>query len=68
MDVPSWYTIHHNGNNNINKKPYRHINGIGPEFFIDNFINSEITNEKFAVTMYHYRYCPYFLWKMKEAR
>jgi hypothetical protein len=25
---------------------------LGPEFFVDNFFNSDITNEKFAVAMY----------------
>ena len=25
---------------------------LGPEFFVDNFFNSEITNEKFTVAMY----------------
>lgn len=25
---------------------------LGPEFFVDNFFNSEITNEKFSVVMY----------------
>lgn len=52
MDVPTWDTIYNNGNYHINKKSYSHINRIRPEFFVDNFFNSDITNEKFAVVMY----------------